>query len=80
MTVAEEHADVGLLEEVPLDAAHEEILLVGNVPEAAGPNIDHADVGATNPSRQLDTDVERDLFASQQADLTTKDRVHIRTG
>ena len=62
---------------VPLDAADEEVLLVDERREIAGADVQHADVGAADRPGQLDADVERNLAALEQSDRPAEERVDV---
>jgi hypothetical protein len=77
--VGENRADVGLLQQVPLDASDE------GVPprpdrRVTSAHVQHAEIGAAALARQLHPNVDGHLFSRKQPDLAAEKRDHFRSG
>ena len=79
MAGREDGADVGLLEQVPLHAAHQKVLFADDR-EIPRPYAEQPDVGASDRARQLDAGVDGHFLSAQQADLPAEERVYVSAG
>ncbi len=79
MPAGEQGAHVRLLEQVPLRASDEEILLADSR-DVSRPHAQHPDIGAADSARQLDTRIDRDFLPVQQSNLPAEERVYVGAG